>query len=270
MPSVSKNFVPVSTEAVAVSELVFPFVNAGLELKSDIRFLGFDEKKRANDAKEGCGKLAGNSPLVQRFVSRIRASFAFMKTPSEVLFHVKERGTVCHTDASANLHDGSFFVNGNPNGSFAIKQPGSVSDQFSFQSILRKVIDGMMANSVELQCPARKGAEGQYRTKHGESQGVRREQVPSPEGKICSELGRNAERLTEMFSPSYGYTHSVSVPKKVTDCNTNYIEVVAHQDADLEILERRQPTNQDGEVVPILWMGNMTCSNRKQQAVIIA
>jgi hypothetical protein len=52
--------------------------------------------------------------------------------------------------------------------------------------------------------------------------------------------------------------------------NTNYLELVAHQDADLEILDRRQSLNQDGEVVPILWMGNMTCSNRKQQAVIIA
>jgi hypothetical protein len=30
-----------------------------------------------------------------------------------------------------------------------------------------------------------------------------------------------------------------------------------------------RPVNQDGAVVQILWMGNLVCSNRKQQAVII-
>jgi hypothetical protein len=28
--------------------------------------------------------------------------------------------------------------------------------------------------------------------------------------------------------------------------------------------------NQDGSVTPILWMGNVTCSNRKLQGVMIA
>lgn len=53
-------------------------------------------------------------------------------------------------------------------------------------------------------------------------------------------------------------------------CNTNYLELVVHQDADLEIMDDMRPVNQDGSVTPILWMGNLTCSNRKQQGVIIA
>lgn len=52
--------------------------------------------------------------------------------------------------------------------------------------------------------------------------------------------------------------------------NTNYIELVVHSDADMEIMEEMRPINQDGQVIPILWMGNLTCSNRKQQGVIIA
>lgn len=52
--------------------------------------------------------------------------------------------------------------------------------------------------------------------------------------------------------------------------NTNYLELVVHQDADLEIMDEMRPVNQDGAVVPIIWMGNLTCSNRKQQGVIIA
>ena len=53
-------------------------------------------------------------------------------------------------------------------------------------------------------------------------------------------------------------------------CNTNYLELCVHQYADLEIMDEMRPVNQDGAVVPILWMGNLTCSNRKQQGVIIA
>jgi hypothetical protein len=51
--------------------------------------------------------------------------------------------------------------------------------------------------------------------------------------------------------------------------NTNYIELVVHQDADLAIMDEARPINQDGAVTQILWMGNLTCSNRKLQAVIV-
>lgn len=51
-------------------------------------------------------------------------------------------------------------------------------------------------------------------------------------------------------------------------CNTNYLNLVVHQDADLEVMDEMRPVNQDGEVIPVLWMGNLTCSNRKLQAVM--
>jgi len=52
--------------------------------------------------------------------------------------------------------------------------------------------------------------------------------------------------------------------------NTNYLGLSVHQDADLEVMDDMRPVNQDASVTPILWMGNMTCSNRKMQGVIIA
>ena len=52
--------------------------------------------------------------------------------------------------------------------------------------------------------------------------------------------------------------------------NTEYLKLVVHKDADLSELPEQRPTNQDGVVIPILWMGNLICSNRKQQAVIKA
>ena len=51
--------------------------------------------------------------------------------------------------------------------------------------------------------------------------------------------------------------------------NTNYLKVVAHENADMDEMEKKEPVNQDGEVIPILWMGNVTCSNRKMQGVVI-
>lgn len=52
--------------------------------------------------------------------------------------------------------------------------------------------------------------------------------------------------------------------------NTNYLELVVHADADLAIMDEMRPVNQDGAVVPILWMGNLVCSNRAQQGVVKA
>lgn len=52
--------------------------------------------------------------------------------------------------------------------------------------------------------------------------------------------------------------------------NSNYLELVVHRDADLEIVDSQRPIHQDGDVVPILWMGNLTCSNRHQQGLALA
>ena len=49
--------------------------------------------------------------------------------------------------------------------------------------------------------------------------------------------------------------------------NTEYLKLVVHKDADLEQVEDQRPVNQDGVVIPILWMGNLTLSNRAQQGV---
>lgn len=52
--------------------------------------------------------------------------------------------------------------------------------------------------------------------------------------------------------------------------NTEYMEVVVHEDADMEIMDEMRSVNQDAVVVPILWQGNMVCSNRFLQGVMKA
>jgi hypothetical protein len=50
--------------------------------------------------------------------------------------------------------------------------------------------------------------------------------------------------------------------------NTDYVGVTVHQDADLAVMDEMRPYNQDASVTPVLWMGNMTCSNRSLQGVL--
>ena len=52
--------------------------------------------------------------------------------------------------------------------------------------------------------------------------------------------------------------------------NTNYFDLVVHKDADLAIMDELKPYNQDAAVVPILWMGNLVCSNRHLQGLVKA
>lgn len=51
--------------------------------------------------------------------------------------------------------------------------------------------------------------------------------------------------------------------------NTQYLKLVQHRDADWAVAEDKIPINQDSAVIPLLWMGNMTVSNRARQGVLI-
>jgi hypothetical protein len=52
--------------------------------------------------------------------------------------------------------------------------------------------------------------------------------------------------------------------------NTDFLEMVAHQDANFTMMDELRSVNQDAIVIPILWQGNLVCSNRARQAVMKA
>lgn len=52
--------------------------------------------------------------------------------------------------------------------------------------------------------------------------------------------------------------------------NTDYMELVVHRDADMTVMDELKSVNQDAVVIPVLWMGNLACSNRFLQAVLKA
>lgn len=86
--------------------------------------------------------------------------------------------------------------------------------------------------------------------------GVCNEHVPTPKGKMCSELRRDAETAAEMTVADTNYTY------RVTDCNTNYIYFRPHRQRNMVPLDpERFSTNQDAMIKLIGFAGNMTLSN---------
>jgi len=52
--------------------------------------------------------------------------------------------------------------------------------------------------------------------------------------------------------------------------NTDYLSLVCHRDADMDEVPEMRAINQDAVVIPIIWMGNLVCSNRSLQGVMHA
>lgn len=52
--------------------------------------------------------------------------------------------------------------------------------------------------------------------------------------------------------------------------NTDYLELVAHRDANMTMMDELRSVNQDAVVIPILWQGNLVCSARFLQGVMKA
>lgn len=64
-------------------------------------------------------------------------------------------------------------------------------------------------------------------------------------------------------------TNFTSTGEKMYFINSDYLELVVHRDANWTTLDEKMSVNQDAVVIPIIWMGQLTCSNRARQGVLI-
>lgn len=64
-------------------------------------------------------------------------------------------------------------------------------------------------------------------------------------------------------------TNFSTTAEKMYFLNTDYLYVVQHKEAQWTPDEEKRPTNQDAVVIPIYWMGNVVCTNRSLQGVLI-
>jgi len=51
--------------------------------------------------------------------------------------------------------------------------------------------------------------------------------------------------------------------------NSNYLELVVHRDANWTTLDEKMSVNQDAVVIPLIWQGQLTTSNRARQGRLI-
>lgn len=51
--------------------------------------------------------------------------------------------------------------------------------------------------------------------------------------------------------------------------NTDYLEMVVHRQANWNTLDEKMSVNQDAVVIPLIWQGQMVCTNRSLQGILI-
>lgn len=56
--------------------------------------------------------------------------------------------------------------------------------------------------------------------------------------------------------------------KKIYYLNTDYLELIVHSAANWTQMDEKMSVNQDAEIIPLLWMGNLVCSNRSLQGLL--
>ncbi len=64
-------------------------------------------------------------------------------------------------------------------------------------------------------------------------------------------------------------TNFTSTNEKGYFINTDYLELVVHRDANWTTLDDKMSINQDAVVIPVIWQGQLVCSNRALQGALI-
>jgi hypothetical protein len=242
-----------------------------LKFQGDVSLGLLNDQIRPDDTKEvDCDLIAAAPHKLATVFGASEVSAVMVKVPTKLGVERFNCRQVTHGDTN-----GWVISNGitlclleDVNVPFAVKETTRIV-QVHFTR-LRQGLDRMMANSGKIPCPARKGAEGQSRAKQAVMPlGVCNEHVPSTEVKMCSELHRNMQKLTETISSVISYLCFTGMSRLVTDCNTKYIHWRPHSRRNMVPLDPdRFSINQDAMVRLIGWAGNMTLSNAFLQGVL--
>lgn len=79
-------------------------------------------------------------------------------------------------------------------------------------------------------------------------------------------IGLKYKTADVMFDDNTNFT---TTAEKGYFLNTDYLYVQQHKEAQWTQDDEKRPINQDAVVIPYYWMGNLVCSNRALQGVII-
>ena len=82
-------------------------------------------------------------------------------------------------------------------------------------------------------------------------------------------LGFNALKFVDADVVFDSNTNFATTAQVMYFLNTDFLEVCAHRDANWSDIGKKVSLNQDAEVMPIIWMGQLCCSNRSLQGKLI-
>jgi len=101
-----------------------------------------------------------------------------------------------------------------------------------------------------------------YFSAYEASQSSLKRYAPSDEGKggMVSLKYKTADVFYDSTASGIPASHMYFI-------NTDFLELVVHQDANMEIMPELRSVNQDAIVIPVLFQGNLVCSNRARQGV---
>lgn len=57
--------------------------------------------------------------------------------------------------------------------------------------------------------------------------------------------------------------------EKMYFLNLNYLSLCVHRQANWSQMEDKVPTNQDAVLIPVIWQGQLVCSNRARQGILL-
>jgi len=64
-------------------------------------------------------------------------------------------------------------------------------------------------------------------------------------------------------------TNFTATGEKMYFINSDYLELIVHRDTNWTTLDEKMSVNQDAVVIPMLWMGQLVCSNRSLQGIML-
>lgn len=104
-----------------------------------------------------------------------------------------------------------------------------------------------------------------YFTYYEQSQTSLKRYAPSDEGQggMVSMKYKTSDVIFDTAASSIPTAHGYFI-------NTDYLEIVVHTDANLEIMPELKSVNQDAVTIPVLFQGNLTVSNRALMGVLKA
>jgi hypothetical protein len=90
--------------------------------------------------------------------------------------------------------------------------------------------------------------------------------TPNSKSNILGPSLKYANGADVVFDSNSNFT---ATGEKMYFLNMNYLSLCVHRQANWSQMEDKVPTNQDAVLIPVIWQGQLVCSNRARQGLLL-